>query len=372
MNTIIFSSGLGMGGAEEALVKIMKGADLINSEITIVSLSSKNDRKRELVELGCRVIEFPLKDHPIRNLGKLAKFLLISRRANPKYIVGWMYLGNLLATLYFLIAFRRCVLTWSIRQSLSFWKNETIWLKTIIHLNRLLSKLPNTIIYNSLFSMKQHNKFGFYGDNAVFIPNGFQLPSPSKVAINREKFRDQQGYAEKDVVFGLVGRFHPVKGHELLCQVWKHEFEHTPNVKLVVIGEGVQSGWKALGNVSENITLIDKVENAKTLMCGFDCLVLCSQAEAFPNVVGEAMSVSLPVIATDVGDVKSILPNIQTVIESEDANALKSQMKSFLKLSASQRHSVGSENRQIIQEGYNIKKVGKSHFPFFGLSNPSK
>ena len=372
MDTIIFTSGLGRGGAEEALVKIIKSADLTDLEVTIISLSGKNDRKRELVDLGCDVIEFPLKDKPIRNLGKLISYLKTVRKAHPKYIVGWMYLGNILATFCFLIGRERHHLTWSIRQSLSFWKNEGIWSKTIIYLNRFLSKLPNTIIYNSLFSMKQHHKFGFHGENAVFIPNGFNVISSNNVTINRKKFRNQQGYVEKDIVFGLVGRFHPVKGHELLYQVWKHEFEHRPNIKLVVIGEGVQSGWKALGSVSKNITLLDKVEDAKTLMCGFDCLILCSQAEAFPNVVGEAMSLSLPVIATDVGDVKSILPNIQTVIEAGDVNALKASMKSFVTLSALQRRSVGLENRQIIEKSYNIKKVGKLHFPFFGLSNPSK
>lgn len=361
-----------MGGAEEALVKIIKSADLTNLEVTIVSLSQKNDRKRELVDLGCDVIEFPLKDKPIRNLGKLVSYLKTVRGARPKHIVGWMYLGNIMATYFFLIGRKRSHLTWSIRQSLSFWEKETVWSKTIIYLNRFLSKLPNSIIYNSLISMKQHHKFGFHGDNAVFIPNGFNVISSNNVTINRKKFRNQQGYEENDIVFGLVGRFHPVKGHELLYQVWKHAFEHRPNIKLVVIGEGVQSGWKALGSVSKNITLLDKVEDAKTPMCGFDCLVLCSQAEAFPNVVGEAMSVSLPVIATDVGDVKSILPNIQTVIEVGDMSALKASMEAFIKLKPSQRHILGLENRNAIQKGYDIVQVGKLHFPFFGFSKISK
>ena len=64
-------------------------------------------------------------------------------------------------------------------------------------------------------------------------------------------------------------------------------------------------------------------------MCAFDGLVLTSYAEAFPNVVGEAMSVKLPVIASNVGDVAHLIPDSAFMFAKGDINALADQIGLF-------------------------------------------
>ena len=102
-------------------------------------------------------------------------------------------------------------------------------------------------------------------------------------------------------------------------------------------------------------------------MCAFDGLILPSYAEAFPNVVGEAMSVGLPVIASDVGDVELILPPENFIFPRGDVFELKIKIEEFLALGVEERLIIGEQNRKIINNDYNIKDVTNAYKRAFGL-----
>ncbi|AWN40549.1 glycosyltransferase [Methylobacterium durans] len=73
------------------------------------------------------------------------------------------------------------------------------------------------------------------------------------------------------------------------------------------------------------VALGDRADAVRS-MHAFDVDVLSSQAEAFPNCVGEAMAAGVPVVAKDVGDAAEILGGTGWMVPREDPVALVDAM----------------------------------------------
>ncbi len=70
----------------------------------------------------------------------------------------------------------------------------------------------------------------------------------------------------------------------------------------------------------------------KDYMLAADMLLLSSRWEGSPNVIKEAMALNLPIVTTDVGDVKTIIQNTNgCYIVSQDAQEIASAIKKCLR-----------------------------------------
>lgn len=94
-----------------------------------------------------------------------------------------------------------------------------------------------------------------------------------------------------------------------------------------------------------------------------DLFVLPSIYEGFPNVLCEAMSCGLPVIATDVCDNGRIVRHEKNgyLIPSGDANQLGERLLQFMKLSVEQRNVMGETSRDIAVELFSRKTFVKEY-----------
>ncbi len=97
-----------------------------------------------------------------------------------------------------------------------------------------------------------------------------------------------------------VGRLVKLKGFDILIRAVA---QLSMKVNLVIIGEGEERS--ALENLIVELGLTDRVallgfqENPWKYMARADLFVLSSLTEGLPNVIGEAMALGLPVLATD-------------------------------------------------------------------------
>lgn len=101
------------------------------------------------------------------------------------------------------------------------------------------------------------------------------------------------------------------------------------------------------------------LDHVKDFYNNINTLILTSESECMPRVILEAMSMSLPVISTDVGSLRLVMnpewivpvnPE-QTVID--EINAKLDILSKYPKL----RNIVGKENRKIIEERFSWKIV---------------
>ena len=87
------------------------------------------------------------------------------RTFNPDIVQGWMYHGNIAATVavFLFDPMRRKVkLFWNVRQTLYDINSEKIQTRWLIVLGRWLSFFPHSIIYNSNLSAEQHCNVGYF------------------------------------------------------------------------------------------------------------------------------------------------------------------------------------------------------------------
>jgi teichuronic acid biosynthesis glycosyltransferase TuaC len=83
-----------------------------------------------------------------------------------------------------------------------------------------------------------------------------------------------------------------------------------------------------------------------------DCLLLCSDHEGSPMIIKEAMACNLPIVVSDVGDVKERLNGVRSAfITSHDPEALADGIRAaFLSLRQGSREAIfeqGISDRQI-------------------------
>jgi len=123
---------------------------------------------------------------------------------------------------------------------------------------------------------------------------------------------EQFGIEGKVFTICGIGRIELVKNFALLISSIK-DLE----VKLLIVGEGDQE--KELRSLVKKLQIEDKVifagyrEDAVNIILHSDLFVISSDKEGLPYVLIEALLCEIPVISTDVSDVKRILPDFAVV-----------------------------------------------------------
>lgn len=151
-------------------------------------------------------------------------------------------------------------------------------------------------------------------DQFQVIPLGIDFEAFGRSEKGREKFRNEIGADEDEVLVGLVGRITGIKNIEMFLQV-AHKFNETNEtgvcVKFIVIGDGnlrgdLESRAADLG-ISENVVFTGSREDPEVFYAGLDIVALTSLNEGTPLSLIEAMAAEKPVISTMVGGVPDLL-----------------------------------------------------------------
>lgn len=131
---------------------------------------------------------------------------------------------------------------------------------------------------------------------------------------------------------------------------------------LVLVGEGVErdaikADAEHLG-ITARVHMPGFVAHPHTYMAWFDIYAIPSNTEQFPISQVEAMAARLPVMATDVGDVRAILPPLSQPLVSAvgDDEALAVNLRTLLTDKAL-RNRLGEANRTHVEAHYQLDAV---------------
>jgi glycosyltransferase involved in cell wall biosynthesis len=108
-------------------------------------------------------------------------------------------------------------------------------------------------------------------------------------------------------------------------------------------------------NVQNQTTLFGQQDNIQEFMSQMDILCLPSRTEAFPLVVGEAMALGVPVVCTDVGDVKLIVGQAGLVVPAEDPDALAAGLCRMIEFGKVGRQDIADAGEQRIQTLFSME-----------------
>lgn len=156
------------------------------------------------------------------------------------------------------------------------------------------------------------------------------------------------------VVVGTVGGLRPEKDHGNLLRAIA---TMPADVTVCLVGAGameaqLRSLAKDLG-IEARVEFAGQTKDTAGSYRGFTLFVLSSLTEQMPIAMLEGMATGLPVVATDVGDVRHMLPQEQLpfVVPSKDSVALAAAMTKLL-ADRELRARLGAANRQVAAERY--------------------
>lgn len=144
---------------------------------------------------------------------------------------------------------------------------------------------------------------------AVHVPNGIDRPPVPRLQA-RSALAALCGRPLDGPVVLSVGTICPEKDQRTLLAAFAQLRRHLPGVTLVCIGRkrgaayaaAVAADCRRLA-LDGRVVFTGPVPEAWRLLAGADVFCLSSRTEAMPNVIVEAMSQRVPIVATAVGDV---------------------------------------------------------------------
>jgi glycosyltransferase involved in cell wall biosynthesis len=141
-------------------------------------------------------------------------------------------------------------------------------------------------------------------DQYTRIFSGFPL-APFQTVTNDPALRRQLNLTEKDIVVGKIARLFKLKGHEDLLAVAPELVKHNPNLKFLLVGDGVlrerlEQEAAKLG-LQKRLVFAGLVPPADIprYLGIMDILVHLSRREGLPRALPQAMAAGRPIVACD-------------------------------------------------------------------------
>lgn len=359
--------GLATGGAQMMLYKLLSRTDRSRFEPTVVVLMNKSTVGEMIESLGIPVYAIGLsRGKP--TIGGMLRLLTHIRRIKPDLVQGWMYHGNIAASLSSIFSLRSFPVLWNIRHSMHGIQYQKKNTAAIIRIGAIFSKTASRIIYNSNLSVRQHENLGYAASRAVVIPNGFDCSVYRPSADARRLLRESLGLEETDVLVGLIARFDPQKDHSNYFQAASILARQYRNVYFVLAGRGIDRDNTALtGLIGQDLAgnkvhLLGERHDMPQIFSGLD--IVCSSSaygEAFPNIIGEAMACAVPCVVTDIGDSAWIVGDTGFVVPARDPGALANSLAKLVDIGKEGRTLLGQKARSRIVENFTLEQVAKQY-----------
>jgi glycosyltransferase involved in cell wall biosynthesis len=150
-------------------------------------------------------------------------------------------------------------------------------------------------------------EWGLSVTRTSYIPNG--------VVLNDESTLRQRASSETIVIGTVAG----IRKEKRIDRFVETIALLGPKYSGIVVGGGDQ--LEAVKNLAKELDVIDRIEftghldDPRSYYSNFDVFILTSDTEQMPMAVLEAMSFGVPVISTDVGDVKIMVADSGYVVE---------------------------------------------------------
>lgn len=164
------------------------------------------------------------------------------------------------------------------------------------------------------------------GRAVTYIPNGFDAAT---ITNDHRALPDDlpQWLGDRPMVLAM-GRLVAVKNYSMLLHAWQQVVAQQPDARLVLAGSGPQRD--ALTNQVESLNLADSVrllpwvDAIAPLLKRAQAVAISSVSECCPMLVFEAMSASVPVVATRVGGIPWIIEDEVSglLVPSDNAAAM--------------------------------------------------
>jgi len=304
---------LGQGGAERVLVNTLPALQKLGIECEVATLFDPDDLAKELDSEGIKVhrLHLSYKWNIIEGVFKLNQLL-----KNNRYDIVHAHLFFAIFYTGLLKVFFPLIKTVSTFHNLTFslYPPNTLWKKIRIKIESLIVK--KFIDRNTACSeaVAKHYKHFLSLSRVDVIYNGFSLETlnlfPNEILPNLSDYFSLQ---KPNLILVTPGRAHIQKGHHYLLEAIQLLNKDKLKIGFLFIGDGpeyenisVEIRSKKLEKWVTQLHAVEQRALFKIVLAS-DIVILPSISEGFPMVIGEAMSLGKPIIATKVSGIPELI-----------------------------------------------------------------
>ena len=206
------------------------------------------------------------------------------------------------------------------------------------------------------------NRWHLESQRVHYIPNGIDPTRFDRVPASGEPvFHRREGEC-------VIGSFSPLRREKNLGRLLEAFAAISGSgspIRLVICGDGPERAalieLASQLNAVESVTFTGHVPRPEAVMGAFDLFAMTSDTEQMPYAVLEAMSARLPVVATDVGDIHTMVSkeNRPFVVPRDAPGRLASALA---RLSGDEklRHQIGQANRARAERCFGIASMAEA------------
>lgn len=343
----IFTNTLLNGGAEKQAVLLTKALNEKYNVWLVVYYGDKTEQKFLDIIKENKLKAIYLNGSHLKRCFSFYKFL---KRESIDIILSYLLSTNLIGGLIGKIAGVKCTVGGIRNSELS---------KKKLQLQKISQNyINNFTIYNNNRGLEKFSLKGFRRKKAVVISNCFELSNKSIVRTKRD-----------NVTIISVGRFQEQKDYYTAIKAAKRLREEFTKFTYIIIGYGKLENqihdWIDKFKADDYMKIIINPINLNEYYEKADIYLMTSIFEGLSNTVLEAMSFSLPLVITDVGDNDRLVSEGDNgfLCEPQNSNQIADCLLKLC-LSYDKRIEFGKRSHEILKENYSYQEFQRRYINF--------
>ena len=351
MKILFLITGMGLGGAERQVADMADRLAARGNVVKIAFLIEPVRVKPENKEIEMVCLQLTASPFSLPHAGR--KLVQLVREFQPDVVHSHMVHANLLARICRLFSkMPRLVCT-------AHSNNEGGMLRMWAY--RITDALADISTNVSNEAVVAFERLGAVKKGRMIpVLNGIDIDKFQLRQQVRTDVRQNEGISTERIVLA-VGRLYEVKQYPMLLRAFSQLGNEFCDVRLWIVGDGpllleLERLSSELG-VSSRVKFFGARHDIPEIMSAADVFVLSSEFEGFGLVVGEAMSMSKVVVATDCGGVSEVLGDCGYLVSADDLDQLAAGLREALCLTPDQAEQIGKRARLRIVENYSIDSV---------------
>jgi glycosyltransferase involved in cell wall biosynthesis len=176
---------------------------------------------------------------------------------------------------------------------------------------------------------------------------------------------EEYGMEPGSQIVGVVARLEPEKGHPTLLEAWPAVLRKVPDAYLLIVGEGarreaLEQQVRAL-RIAHRVVFTGRRDDVPAVTAALDVAVLPSYREAQGLTILEAMALSRPVVASNVGGIPEMIEDGVTglLVPPNDPPALATAIVRLLQ-DHSLADTIGRAGHDLVHDRFCIEIMVKA------------
>ncbi|MBN1291650.1 MAG: glycosyltransferase family 4 protein [Candidatus Latescibacteria bacterium] len=226
----------------------------------------------------------------------------------------------------------------------------------------ILKKTAGIIASCNTVSNYYIERFGI-GNSSIQVING---GVDENYFIRRNvsgRLRKNLGISDDAFLFGIIGRFSPVKGHRYFISAAKKTSSKYPNARFLICGWDAQlkeadiRSMVSKAGMEDMTSILGRQNDIRDVISSLDAGIIASLgSETICRIAMEYMAMEVPVIAVDTNVIPEIIRDKVTgiIVSAGDSEAMASAMENMIQ-NRDRVKEMGHKGREIIMHNYTLE-----------------